>query len=163
MTLAIIAAVAENGVIGRDNDLPWDHLKKDLHRFKALTSGHTVVMGRKTFESIGRPLPNRRNIVVTRSVLDVPDVTVAPSLPEALALCDEAASVFVIGGQRMYEAALPMAQVFHLTRVMAPVEGDVFFPEWDPSDWRVVARETHAADAQNQYPCVFLTLHAKTA
>jgi dihydrofolate reductase len=157
MTLAIIAAVSENGVIGRQNQLPWQRLKRDMQHFKQLTVGHTVIMGRHTFESIGRALPHRRNIVVTRSSIDVPDVQAVRSIDAALALTKKEDQVFVIGGRRLYEAALPRAEKFYLTQVMAVLEGDVYFPKWDPKDWQMIAEQSADADQDNDYPVVFIT------
>ncbi len=143
MQISIIAAMAENGVIGRDGQLPW-HLKADLQRFKRLTMGHTIIMGRKTWESIGRPLPGRRMVVVTRqNGYQAEGVQVAASLDDALALArlagDEEA--FIIGGAEIYRLALPLADRLYLTRVLAPVEGDTTFPEFDASHWRLVESE----------------------
>ncbi len=126
--LALIAAVARNGVIGRDGDLPW-HISEDLKHFKKTTDGHAVIMGRKTHESIGRALPNRRNIVVTRSAAILEGCETAKSLEEAIALARTADDCpFVIGGSSLYEAALPLATELHLTTIDEDVEGDTFFP-----------------------------------
>ena len=139
---ALVAALARNRVIGVGNRLPW-RLPEDLRRFKRLTMGAPVIMGRKTRESIGRPLPGRRNIVVTRER----DATwegcvVAHSLDEALALADDAAEAFVIGGAELYAQALPRADRLHLTLIDADYAGDAWFPEFDAAAWREVARES---------------------
>ena len=131
MTLVLLAAVAANGVIGRDGGLPW-HLPADLKRFKALTMGHPVIMGRRTCESIGRPLPGRRNIVLTRSGKALPaGFEHHAGLDEALAACGQAEAPCVIGGAALYELALPRASRLELTEVHAEVDGDVRFPGFD--------------------------------
>jgi len=161
MRLSIIVAVATNGVIGRDNKLPW-HLSTDLKRFKTLTSGHTVIMGRKTFDEIGRkPLPNRTNIVVSRSVAPeiVPaDVLFASSVDEALSKIprtDEEA--FIIGGAEIVRQTMTRADRMYITQVHADVPGDTFMPEFDDvNEWRLVDREDFEADPKNDYPFSFL-------
>lgn len=140
--LSLIAAVAANGVIGSDNALPW-RLPEDLKRFKALTLGHPVIMGRKTYESIGRPLPGRRNIVVTRNAsYRAEGAVVVTSLPAAVAAAqsDEA---FVIGGAELYATALPLADRLQLTEIDAAYEGDTWFPAIDRGQWHEAARERH--------------------
>ncbi len=157
MKLTLIAAVADGGVIGRSNTLPW-YLPADLRRFKQLTTGHTVIMGRKTYESIGRPLPNRRNLVISHSKDFRPaGVTVVPSMEDALKLAKDDGAVFVIGGARVFEAALPIADRLELTRVHAAIAGDVFFPPFNPADWTLASEEKHPADDRNQYPYTFET------
>lgn len=147
MTIAIVAAVARNGVIGRDGGLPW-HLPGDLARFKRLTMGHTMVMGRRTFESIGGALPGRTTVVVTRSPdWRPPDgVVVAHSVAEALgvAAVGDDDVVFVVGGAEVYRQTLDLADVMELTEVDAEPEGDTFFPEVDWAQWTEVARESHS-------------------
>ena len=147
MKLSLIVAAAENGVIGRNGELPWK-LPVDLQRFKALTSGHPVIMGRKTYESIGRALPGRRNIVVSRSSPAIEGVDVVTSVPAALTLAQEsgAEEAWVIGGGEMYKESLPLADVVELTRVHATVDGDVSFPELNSAEWEEVSREDHFAD-----------------
>ncbi|MGE0392873.1 MAG: dihydrofolate reductase [Vicinamibacterales bacterium] len=143
MSVAIIAAVGANGVIGRDGGLPW-HLPEDLKRFKALTMGHTLVMGRETYDAIGRPLPGRRTIVVTRQAAwSAPGVDVAHSVDEALLMAGRGA-VFVAGGGEIYRQCLDRADVLHLTLVDTAAEGDTWFPEFDRSVFREVSRERHA-------------------
>ncbi|HMM53427.1 MAG TPA: dihydrofolate reductase [Candidatus Desulfobacillus sp.] len=144
--LSLVAAIAANGVIGSDNAMPW-HLSEDLKRFKALTLGHAVVMGRRTFESIGRPLPGRRNIVVTRNAnWRAPGCETAASLDEALALCGgDAGEVFVIGGAQIYAEALPRAQRLYLTEIHRDFPGDTRFPDFDRRDWREVSRQRGGA------------------
>lgn len=145
--LVLIAAVAKNGVIGKDNALPW-HLPEDLKHFKALTTGHAVIMGRKTWESLPerfRPLPGRLNIVVTRNAdYAAPGATVVHSLEEAQKVSaggTASISIFVIGGAELYVHALPLAQRLELTEIDVEVEGDANFPAFDRSEWREVARE----------------------
>ena len=125
--ISLIVAVAENGVIGDRNALLW-HISEDLRHFKAVTTGHPVVMGRKTWESLGRPLPNRTNVVITRQNIEIPGCTVVHSLEEAVALFPADEEVFVIGGAQIYAAALPLARKFYLTRVFRAYEGDTRFP-----------------------------------
>ena len=155
MRLSVLAAVADSGVIGRDNALPW-HLPADLRRFKELTMGHPVIMGRLTYESIGRPLPGRRNLVLSRSPgLAIEGVEVLGSLELALEAVAEAAEAFVIGGAGLFAEALRHADRLYLTRVHARVDGDTHFPEVDTSRWQLVASEPHAADAANPLPFTF--------
>lgn len=142
MEIALIAAMAANRVIGRDNQLPW-HLPEDLQHFKRLTLGHHLIMGRKTFDSIGRPLPGRTTVIVTRQsdYVSPPGCLVANSLEQALALCVEQERVYVVGGADVYRQALVLATVMYLTEVNVIVEGDAFFPEFSLDEWRVVERE----------------------
>lgn len=138
--ISVIAAVARNGVIGVDNRLPW-RLPEDLAHFKALTLGHPVLMGRRTFESLGRPLPGRSNVVITRN----PDYRpagclVAASLADAIALCPEAEEVFFIGGAELYAQAIPLADRLYLTEVAIDAEGDARFPDYDRTAFREIAR-----------------------
>jgi dihydrofolate reductase len=156
--IAIIVAAAENGAIGSDNRLPW-HLPDDLKRFKALSLGKPVVMGRRTFDSIGRPLPGRTNIVVSRQAgLAIEGVLVVQSLDAALAAAGSVPEIVVIGGAEIFRQVLPRTDTIHLTRVHAPVAGDVFFPELDPAKWREAGVEHHAADERHQYAFSFVTL-----
>ena len=144
-SLYLIAAVAANGVIGAAGGLPWQ-LPEDLQHFKRMTQGHAVIMGRKTWESIGRPLPGRKNVVVTRQAgYAAPGASVAPSLQAALALCAEQAIVFVIGGADLYRAALPLADALLLTEIHRDFAGDTRFPEFDRLQWRETEREQHVA------------------
>lgn len=156
--IIVLAAVARNHVIGRDNQLAW-HLPEDLQHFKGLTLGHTVLMGRKTWESLParfRPLPGRRNIVVTRQAHYVADgADIAASLPSALALTSENDRVFVIGGAEIYEQALPLADAMELTEVDLEPEGDAWFPAFSGGDWRETARQ--AGVSQNGIAYAFVT------
>lgn len=145
MTLSLIVAVAENGVIGRDNALPW-HIPEDLRYFKQVTSGKTVIMGRKTFQSIGRPLPNRTNIVITRDpAFQAEGVILAGSLDDALSKTG-GGEAMVIGGSSLFLEALPRAERFYLTEIHRAYEGDVRFPDWDRSPWQEVERRDVAGD-----------------
>ena len=157
--LAIIAAVAANAVIGAGNRLPW-RLPADLKRFRALTSGHAVIMGRKTWESIGRPLPDRQNIVVTRNKdFPAPGAEVASTLVHALALVRLPAPAFCIGGGELYREALPHAGVIYLTEVGRDFDGDATFPEFDRGEWQEVEREAHAGLADDGLPYAFVIYH----
>lgn len=158
ITLAV--AVADNGVIGRGGELPW-RLPEDLRRFKAATLGKPVLMGRKTFESIGRALPGRLNIVLTRRSgwqPSDPAVRVAADLDAALALAHDAAEVTVIGGSEIYALALPRADRVLLTEVHASPEGDTVLPRFDPGDWREVSRERWPADERHAHDMSFVVL-----
>ncbi len=164
MRISIIVAMAQNGVIGRGLALPW-RLSADLRRFRTLTTGHHVIMGRRTWESINRQLPGRSMIVVTRQqdfdpcCPDATDLHVAHSLPQALDMARRAgeSEAFVIGGRSLYAEALPLADRFYLTRVLADVTGDVYFPDVDWSRWRCVASENHPADDKNDHAMRFET------
>lgn len=145
--ICLIAAMASNRVIGRNNALPWQ-LPADLKRFKALTMGHAVVMGRKTYESISRPLPGRRNLVITRNRgYSAPGCEIFHSLDEALAACLGTKATFIIGGAELYRESLPRAHHLEFTEIHAEFEGDAVFPEFSPAQWREVAREIHSAEA----------------
>ena len=150
--------MAENRVIGRANRLPW-RLPADLRRFKSVTMGKPVIMGRKTYESIGTPLPGRSNIVVTRDPdYRAPGCQVVHSLEQALEAGAGHAEVMVIGGAELYRQALGRAQRIYLTLVRAEVEGDTLFPDIEPQQWRELERESHRADERNQYDYDFVTL-----
>ena len=156
--ISIIVAVAENGVIGSDNHLPW-HLPDDLKRFKALSLGKPIVMGRRTFDSIGRPLPGRTNIVISRqSGLAIEGVRVVHSLDAALAAAGSVPEIVVIGGAEIFRQVLPRTNTIHLTRVHAQVAGDVVFPKLDPAQWREAAVEHHPADERHAHALSFVTL-----
>ncbi len=159
--ITIVAAVSDNGVIGRAGRMPW-HLPADLAHFKRITMAKPVIMGRRTFESIGCALPGRRNIVVTRRAGAVLQGTeVARSLDDALELVVDAEEVMVIGGSDLYREALPRARRMELTRVHADVEGDTWFPEFDKSQWRETARTERPADQRNVWALSFITLERK--
>lgn len=156
--VSIVVAADERNAIGLGGGLPW-HLPEDLRRFKALTLGKPIVMGRRTWESIGRPLPGRNNIVVTRRPdFTAAGATVVASLDEALEAAAGAPEVCVIGGAELYRLALPLADVLHLTRVHAVVEADTFFPEIDTARWREVARDDRPADERHAHAFSFIEL-----
>ena len=148
MNISIIAAVADNGVIGAAGKIPW-HVSDDLKRFKRLTLGHPVVMGRKTYDSLGKPLSGRRNLVLTRGPA-IPGVECFSDLTGALATC-VCETVFIIGGAEVYRQALPLANTLLLTHVHRQVEGDTKFPEYDSSRWQEVGREEHTDYAFVEY------------
>lgn len=157
MTITIIAAVARNGVIGRAGALPW-RLSAELGYFKRLTMGHHIVMGRKTFDSIGRALPGRTTVVVTRGAARFPEgVVITRSIDEGIAACAGDDEVFIIGGAEIYRQALTLADRLCLTEVDAVVDGDTYFPEFDRNEWRVVSREERGADEKNEFPFAFVT------
>ncbi len=158
MTLSIVVAMARNRVIGRDNDLPW-RLPEDLKRFKTLTMGKPMVMGRKTFESIGRPLPGRTTIVVSRQAgLQIPGCLVVDSIDAAIRAADGAREIMLVGGAQLYSEALPRVNCIYLTRIHADVEGDTRFPLLDPAEWRETLVGTHAADERHAYAFTYVNL-----
>jgi dihydrofolate reductase len=156
----MIAALSSNGVIGRNDGIPW-RLSTDLKRLKSLTMGHHLIMGRRTYESVGRPLPGRTNVVITRRTDYAPQgVTVVHTLDDAIRLAAAAADPepFIAGGAEIYDLAMHRADRMYLTRVHAEVEGDTFFPEFDDvSEWRLTDAEHFDADEKNEYPFSFLT------
>ena len=154
--LSIIVAASENNVIGREGALPW-RLSEDLRRFKAITMGKPIVMGRKTWESIGRPLPGRQNIVITRqSDFAAEGCTVVSSIDQAIAAAGAADEIMIIGGSEIYALFLPRAQRVYLTRVHTVIEGDASFPRLDDA-WVLTGDEAHAADEQNEFDVSFRT------
>jgi len=165
MTVSIIAIVAANGVIGRDNTLPW-RMSTDLKRFKALTMGHHMIMGRKTFDSIGRrPLPGRPHVIVTRTDAPIEGVQIARSIDEALHIAQAAGDPepFICGGADIYRQSLHRANRMYITQIHADVEGDTYFPEFDDvNEWKLVDREDFEADEKNDYPFSFLTYERAT-
>lgn len=157
MKLSLICAMSENRTIGRDNSLPW-HLSEDLKYFKRVTMGCPIVMGRKTWESIGRPLPGRTNIVISRNknylaegARVVDSLEVAIELAKEITLADGKEEAFIIGGAGLYQAALSQAQRFHLTRVHASVEGDTHLSDFDESEWNEISREDFKKSESNPY------------
>jgi dihydrofolate reductase len=139
--ISLIVAMAHHHVIGKDNAMPW-HLPADLKHFKAITSGHPVIMGRKTFESIGKALPNRRNIVISRQTdYMAADAEVVNSLEAALNLVKDQEEIFVIGGAQIFKEALPLSQKMYITYIDMNLEGDTFFPQWDHAQWRETSRQ----------------------
>ena len=150
--------MARNRIIGRDNALPW-RLSEDLKRFKSITMGKPILMGRKTFESIGKPLPGRRNIVLTRDRgWHADGADAVGCVQEAIDIASGATELAVIGGAEIYRLALPQAALIHLTRVEAEVVGDTVFPELERGEWEETPAGAHPADERNQYPMTFLTL-----
>lgn len=164
MKISLIAAVAQNGIIGRNDangkpDLPW-HLPDDFAYFKAKTSGHPIIMGRKSLDSLGKPLPKRTNIVVTRNRdFQMPGVTVVHTLEDALTEAHkvEEEEIFVIGGAEVYAMALPIANTLYLTEIQKVYEGDTHFPAFDGNEWREVSRRHHPADERHEAAFDFVT------
>lgn len=157
-TITIIAAAAENNALGKDNDLLW-HLPDDFKRFKKLTIGHKIIMGRKTFESFPKPLPKRTHIIITRDTnYSVPyeDCIIVHSLEDALKLVT-GEDAFIIGGGEIYKQSEPFADVIELTRVHGDFEADTFFPELTMGDWKLIAEERHLKDQKHQYGFTYLT------
>jgi dihydrofolate reductase len=156
--ITLVVAVADNGVIGAGGALPW-HLPDDLRHFKSVTLGHPVLMGRRTFAAIGRALPGRRNLVLTRSGVALPPgVEAVASLDDALARCAGAPELCVIGGGEVYRLALPRATHVQLTRVHARPDGDAHFPPLDPRHWREITRSEHPSDARHAHAMTFQLL-----
>lgn len=163
MKLSIIVAVAENRVIGRDNQLIW-HLPKDLKQFKNLTTGHPIIMGRKTFESIGKPLPNRTSIIISRNTnFAVEGCIVVNSLEDAILEAQkiESEEAFIIGGAEIYKIAMPLSDKIYLTRVYHNFEGDTFFPVIDLDIWQETKRLINEVDEKNLYEFDFIELERK--
>jgi len=162
MIVSIIAAVSENNVIGNKGTLPW-HLPDDMRRFRKLTEGCPIIMGRKTHESIGKPLAHRTNLIITRKKKKIVGCRVVHSLKEALKVSKAigAKEAFIIGGGKIYAQALPLADRFYLTRVHAKVDGDTFFPRWNEEEWKEISKEQSAADPEHPYPCTFLVYTRK--
>lgn len=153
--IILIAAVAENNAIGKNNEMAW-HLPKDFRYFRLKTLEHTVIMGRKTFESMGKALPERRNIVITRDQeWRAEDVDVANSIDEALKYCRDEQEVFVIGGGEIYKQALPLASKVLLTRVHTHIDGDAFFPELPSEEWKLVESDPHKKDDRHAFDYTF--------
>ena len=158
MRLSIVVAMDDNRLIGSKNQLPW-HLPADLAYFKKLTTGKSILMGRKTYDSIGRPLPNRRNIVITRnSNISIPGCEVVSSIDDALELTKDDFEVMVIGGASLCEQLLPKINRLYITKIDGEFEGDVFFPKYDDFDWLEVSCESHPKDNSNAYSYKFIVL-----
>jgi dihydrofolate reductase len=160
MKLTAVVAASDNDVIGRGNALPW-HLPADLAHFKRLTLGKPILMGRRTFEAIGRPLPGRRNLVLSRSGFAAPGVETAVSLEAARALVDGEPELMIVGGAQLYEQALPQLDTIHLTRVHCQLQGDAHLPTLPAGEWREVAREERAPDDRNPYAMTFIQLERR--
>lgn len=158
MTVSIVVAIGENSAIGKDNELLW-YLPTDLRHFKTITKGHTVIMGRKTFDSIGKPLPHRRNIVITRSRdLKIEGAEVVNTIDEALALCAGEKEVFIVGGAEIYKLAMEKTDRIYLTTVHQSYEADAYFPEINHNLWKETALERHEPDEVNNVAFTFSTL-----
>ena len=157
MIVSIIVATSENRAIGKNNQLLW-HLPGDLKHFKDITSGHSLIMGRKTFDSVGKPLPSRRNIVVTRQEIIISGCEVVNSIDKALELCKDEDEVFIGGGAEIYKQAMKLTDRIYLTIVHQDFEADTFFPEIDSSDWKEVSHEDHQPDHKNPIAYSFITL-----
>lgn len=155
--ISLVAAMANNRVIGLDGDMPW-HMPADLAHFKKSTLGKAVLMGRKTFDSLGRPLPKRRNIVITRQDgLELPGCNIETDLPAVLRRWPSDQDLMVIGGATIYQQAMPYADQLILTFIDADLHGDTYFPAWDEAQWQESARELHSADDKNPYNYRFVT------
>jgi len=158
MKLSIIVAMDNNRLIGRDNQLPW-HLPADLAHFKKVTMGKPIIMGRKTFESIGKALPGRRNVVLTRqSDWQAPDCDVVHSLQEALELLSEEEEAMIIGGAILFQESLAQVSTLHLTFIDGEFEGDTYFPDWSDENWQIASQQNRSADDKNPYAMRFVEL-----
>ena len=159
--IIIIAAVSENNALGKDNDLVW-HLPDDFKRFKQLTSGHYIVMGRKTFESFPKPLPNRTHVIFSRQKNYAPQgCLLASSLQEAIQLCPTNEDTFIIGGGEIYKQSMAFADVLEITRVHHTFDADTFFPEIDSTIWELTTEEFHPKDEKHNYSFTYQTYHKK--
>ncbi len=158
MRLSIVVAMDSNRLIGKDNGLPW-HLPADLAFFKKLTTGNTILMGRKTFDSIGRPLPNRRNIIITRNAeIEITGCEVVNSIEEALSLAQGETEVMVIGGAKLYQQILPIADRLYITQIEGEFDGDIYFPSYNEAEWSQISLDSREPDEDNQHKCHFITL-----
>lgn len=158
--ISIVVATDKQGGIGKDNALLW-HLPNDLKRFKAITSGHPIIMGRKTFDSIGRPLPNRTNIIITQNKdLQIDGCVIVHTLEDALKVC-EGKDAYIIGGGSIYEQAMSIADKIYLTLVDVSLEADTNFPEIDENEWNVISKEEHSKDDKHQFDYQFIDLVRK--
>jgi dihydrofolate reductase len=156
MIISLVAAAAENNIIGKENALPW-RLPADLKFFKNLTMGHSIIMGRKTFQSVGKALPGRKNIIITRdNSFSAEDCIVLGSLSEAFQVCKDEDEIFVVGGAEIYHQSMEFADKIYLTRVHALFAGDTYFPDIHEDEWRVLSKEEHRADEKNIYPYSFI-------
>ena len=162
-SVILIAAAGLDNELGKEGDLPW-HLPDDFKRFKALTTGYPMIMGRKTFETFPRPLPNRQHIIITRSRdyrVDHPACEVVHSLEEALNAAANTEKIFIIGGGEIYRQAVPFATGIELTRVQGRFDADTYFPEIEEADWELTASETHGRDERHDYPFTYLSYRRK--
>ncbi len=157
--LSILVAMAQNRTIGINNTLPW-HIPEDLKRFKALTMGHHMIMGRKTFDSIGMPLPGRTTVIVTRNQsLKIEGCIIAHSLEQAVSACAGDDEIFIIGGAELYAQAMPLTDTLYITKIQQDVEGDAHFPSFDKSVWQEVSRERHSQETPQALAYHFVTYH----
>lgn len=157
MTLSLIVAITKNNVIGKDNQMPW-HLPADLAWFRQNTQGKPVIMGRKTFESIGRPLPKRTNIVLSRSTFEHEGVIWKANFESAVRSVQDFPEIMLIGGGELFKQYLPQADKLYLTEIQAEIDGDTFFPQINWAEWKIIFEEYRPADEQNAYDCRFLIL-----
>ena len=161
MKISLIAAMANNRIIGHDNKMPW-HLPADLKHFKQVTMGKPVIMGRKTFESIGKPLPGRQNIIITRqSGLALNGCDIVHSIEDAIALVKNIDEVMIIGGGTIYESMIDKADRLYITLIELEADGDTQFPAWNEDEWSIIDEEPHLADDKNPYNYRFITLERK--
>lgn len=159
--ITLIAAAAENNALGKDNALLW-HLPDDFKRFKAITTGHHIIMGRKTFESFPKPLPNRTHVIITRQKKYAPEgCIVVDGMENAIAACPKDEDIFIIGGGEIYNLGMPFADTIELTRVHDSFEADAFFPEIDRNEWELISEEYHPADEKHKVDFSFQTFARK--
>jgi dihydrofolate reductase len=156
MIKSIIVAISENNAIGKNNQLLW-YLPADLKHFKQITTRHTVIMGRKTFDSVGKPLPNRRNIIITRQKISIEGCEVVSSINEALALCADEEEVFIVGGAEIYRQSIHLTDRIYLTIVHQKFDADSYFPEINYNEWIETEREDHQPDEKNKLAYSFIT------
>ena len=161
MRLSIVVAMDDNHLIGKGNGLPW-HLPADLAFFKKITTGNSILMGRKTYDSISKPLPNRRNIVITRNPdISIPGCEVVDSIEKALSITQDEEEVMVIGGANLFEQLLPDVSRLYITHIEGKLEGETYFPHYDENDWLEVSRESHQPDEKNKYAYQFSIMDRK--
>jgi dihydrofolate reductase len=160
MIVTIVVAISENNAIGKNNQLLW-YLPADLKHFKNITTGHTVIMGRKTYDSVGKPLPNRRNIIITHQDITIEGCEVVKSITDALALSTAEEEVFIIGGAEIYRQSIHLTNRIYLTTVRQSFDADAFFPKIDYREWKETAREDHQPDEKNKLPYSFITLERR--
>jgi dihydrofolate reductase len=159
--ITLIAAASENNALGKNNDLLW-HLPDDFKRFKQLTSHHYIIMGRKTFESFPKPLPNRTHVIITRQKnYHYQGCIIVSNLKEAIAICPKDQTIFVIGGGEIYQQSIAIADCIELTRVHTTIDADTFFPEINQTEWQLTFEEFHPQDEKHQYSFTFQTFHKK--
>ena len=160
MIVSMVVAIAENNAIGKNNQLLW-YLPADLKHFRVITTGHTVIMGRKTYDSVGKPLPNRRNIIITRQDMTIEGCEVVKSIEEALALSSSEEEVFIVGGAEIYKQSMHLTDRIYLTIVHQKFDGDSFFPEIEDAEWQETERADYEPDEKNKLPYSFITLERR--